>query len=131
MNGYFALKARGSGRTSRQIAGAPVNAVYVVWSTKEFSYTRALMARLHRNDMELVSFAWIEHERYRGDRRHVVVDHYAERMAKYMIRSREWRQLNELDAYQGRDYSFDPDPKPPLPPWHVSKIDMTSPEDWL
>lgn len=129
MNGYFALKARGSGRTTRQILNAPRGAVYVVWSTKEFDYTRRLMARLHRNDMTLVSFDWIRHhERWRGDRRHVVVDHHAERMAKHMVRSSDWDALDRLDHYQGRDYSFD---KPRPQPHQLDPLPTFNHGDWL
>lgn len=128
MNGYFALKARGSGRTTRQILNAPRNAVYVVWHSSQFAYTRALMVHLGRTDLHLMSFGWIEREGYRGDHRHYVVDHMAATAARQMVKSREWRALDLLEHWQGRDYSFN---KPRPQPHQLDPLPTFNHGDWL
>lgn len=62
-----------SGRTTRQIIGAPVNAIYVC-PTSSVSYYVNLAWNLDRADLNFVGPTWIRQERLRGQL-NIVIDH--------------------------------------------------------
>lgn len=68
---------RDSGRTTRQMQGAPRDAVYV-WCNSATWYARRLAHGLNRGDLLVVPLSRIERPDYwRGLHRPVVIDHAA------------------------------------------------------
>lgn len=63
------------GKTSRQMVRAERGAVYV-WPNRNLDYPRNLARHLGRDDLEIVSFSWVERGEWRGrEIRKIVVDH--------------------------------------------------------
>ena len=69
-------EARGSGRTSAQMQGAPLNSVFV-WCNGRHGYPRALARHLGRPDIRIVSPSWVGSDRSLGCAHTIVVDHAA------------------------------------------------------
>lgn len=68
---------RGTGRSTRAIAGAPPNTIYVCPNWRSVDYHKRLVP--HRGDMVFVSPQYIREERFRGlSKLTIVVDHATE-----------------------------------------------------
>lgn len=65
---------RGTGRTTKQMKSAPLNAIYV-WCNGNLYYPKKLANSIGRNDLSIVSPIDIDH-RLRGRRNvNIVIDH--------------------------------------------------------
>lgn len=64
----------GTGRTRLQIQRAPQGAIYV-WCNHRLHYPAALAKALHREDLEIVSRAWLDNDHWRNTRKPIVIDH--------------------------------------------------------
>lgn len=66
---------RGTGRTSRQMVGAPRDAVFV-WVCDQLAYPRALAKTLKRTDLMIVGPQWLDRRNLVGrEFSGVVLDH--------------------------------------------------------
>lgn len=66
---------RGTGITTRQLAAAPLDAVFV-WCNDDLSYPKMLVRQLEREDIKIVSPDWITDRRFEGQHlTALVVDH--------------------------------------------------------
>jgi len=93
---------RQTGRTTRQIQAAPKRSVFV-WCNGLIDYPRSLARRLGREDLEIVTPAWLEGHAWQGRwLSGVVIDHAARLTA---------RQIENLDGVYARvDYFGDKTP---------------------
>jgi len=68
---------RGSGRTTKQMEGAPQNSVFV-WVNGHTKYPERLAKKIGRDDLKIVTPYWLESNAWRGCRfTGVAVDHAA------------------------------------------------------
>jgi len=71
------LKTRGTGRTSRQMLGAPMGAIFV-WCNEHVAHAKLIAAKVDRADLKVVGPSWLDDRRWRGlNLTGVVVDHAA------------------------------------------------------
>lgn len=66
---------RGTGRTTREIEQAPMNAFYVCPSQRHCNYVKELARYLGRTDIWPVTPEYILDRRYCGSTRQIVLDH--------------------------------------------------------
>ena len=70
------MPIRGSGRTTRQILGAPEFAIYIAPTNQAAEMFRTMARKLNRGDLEFVSIGRVNAEYFKGrDFSVVVIDH--------------------------------------------------------
>ena len=82
---------RRTGRTTRQIQAAKIDAVYIAPTRAAVQYTENLARFLGRGDLHIVHREWLHSDKWRGITMNaVVLDHAIE------LNQREWDLLGEV-----------------------------------
>lgn len=85
---------RGTGRTTRQLMDAPINAVFICGGSCELGYVTNLAVRLERGDIRVETPRYFEYA-WQGMRRPVVIDH----AAYPLFTSRQATGMRECKVY--------------------------------
>ena len=92
-------QTRGAGHTTRQMRAAPQKAVFV-WVNHHLMYPKDLARKIGREDIEIVSPAWLSDLRWVGrEFSGIILDHAAS------LTARQWEALHEVRAFRVRKAS--------------------------